>query len=317
MLPAPATARSPVFADNHYYGHDRALHRYAGLERPLPIPGRLLHGWTPEAGFAPAQLATRFPFLVWNRSNLDGCRERGARSVEAIGSPFLYHLHGRTLPPPTSDRRLLYVPFHSAEQARVQGATPMRERLDFLRAQGFSRITICAYWHDFAQPEVRAAIEAEGCPVVSNGHRDTTPDFLDRIVANLTDHDLVATDRLSTLSIYALAAGRPAFVFGKTPGISPGPDPDGSRWAALQRDRFPELLWDNFDGTCHRDTAHRELGAEFLLSPEAMRDRFDWNTVSLPRLGARCAVIKATKFATGRYHDLRHRLTGEPIPAWL
>jgi hypothetical protein len=48
-----------------------------------------------------------------------------------------------------------------------------------------------------------------------------------------------------------------------------------------------------------------------------MRDRFDWNTVSLPRLGARCAVIKATKFATGRYHDLRHRLTREPVPAWL
>ena len=161
-----------MFADNNYYGHDRALQRYAGLDRPLPIPGRLLHGWTPEAGFAPAQLASRFPFLVWNRSNLDGCRERGARSVEAIGSPFLYHLHGKTLPPPTAAKRLLYVPFHSAEQARVQGATPLRERLDFLRAQGFASITICAYWHDFAQPEVRAAIAATNA---SSALRIATP----------------------------------------------------------------------------------------------------------------------------------------------
>jgi hypothetical protein len=308
-----------VFIDNHYYGHDRALRRYAGVRPALPIPGRLLHGWTPESGFGlpDRRLVSWFPYLVWNRSNLEGCRERGARSVEAIGSPFLYHLQGKTVPPPTSAKRLLYVPFHSAEQARVQEALPLRDRLAFLRAQGFSRITICAYWHDFAQPEVRAAIEAEGCPVVSNGHRDTTPDFLDRIVTNLTDHDIVATERLSTLSMYALAAGRPAFVFGKTPGISPGPDPDGSRWAALQRDRFPELLWENFDGTCHRDTALRELGAEFLQSPEALRRRFDWDVASIPRLVARCAALKASKFAATRFYEAEHRLTGEPVPAWL
>lgn len=35
------------------------------------------------------------------------------------------------------------------------------------------------------------------------------------------------------------------------------------------------------------------------------------------RYAARCPAIKATKFATGRYRDLRHRLTGESIPAWL
>lgn len=308
-----------MFIDNHYYGHDRALRKYAGVRPALPIPGRLLHGWTPESGFGlpDRRLVPWFPYLVWNRSNVEACRRRGARAVEAIGSPFLYHLQGKTLAPATSDQRVLYAPFHSAEQARVQEATPLRDRLSFLRAQGFSRITICAYWHDFAKPEVRAAIEAEGCPVVSNGHRDTTPDFLDRIVTNLTDHDIVASERLSTLSMYALAAGRPAFVFGKTPGISPGPDPDGSRWAAMQRERFPELLWENFDGTCHRDTALRELGAEFLLSPEALRRRFDWDVASIPRLVARCAALKASKFAATRFYEAKHRLVGTAPPAWL
>jgi hypothetical protein len=306
-----------MFAENQFYGHAAALQQHAGVSSSAAIPGRLQHGWHVDAGFWPEQLKRRFRFFVWSAHNAWWARRLGGRRVDAVGSPFLY-MTQHLAPKPATGRRLLFGPFHSAHKASLDaGATPVSEQIRFLRDQGFDDITICAYWYDWENPDTRASYEREGVSVVTNGKRDDDGAFLWRLVANVQAHDIVATDRLSTATFYALALGRPVFQFGRVPGIKEGPDPDGSVCAAMQRERFPELMWDRFDGTCHRDTGLRELGADQMRTPEELRELFHWEVGSRWRGAAEWCAIRAEKLVVGRYYEVRERLTGTPIPGWL
>ena len=59
-------------------------------------------------------------------------------------------------------------------------------------------------------------------------------------------------------------------------GLAGGDDPDGSAYDRWQRATYPELGLDAFDGTIHRELGLAELGAEFLRSPEDLRQLLRW-----------------------------------------
>src|SRR5690606_16354369 len=69
----------------------------------------------------------------------------------------------------------------------------------------------------------------------------------------------------------ALDAGRPFFLYGPPVGLSASDDPSGELFDRWQRERFPELCWERFDETCHRQIGAAELGREHRRSPAQLR----------------------------------------------
>ena len=76
---------------------------------------------------------------------------------------------------------------------------------------------------------------------------------------------------LRAATFYALSLNRPFFLWGPPQGLSQSDDPAGERYDAWQKDTFPQLTWDRFDGHADLDLAARELGKDYLCSPEELR----------------------------------------------
>jgi hypothetical protein len=291
-----------MIRDNSHYGHGRILREYCGVRLPLPIPGRIQHGWTPHHGLPERTWSEPWPKYVWSRRNL-ACWERdGLAGAIAIGAPFLY------LPPPPAadppERSLLLVPFHGWEKDRLHGSlVAYADSVAELERQGFGPITVCLYWTEFEDAACRRIFEDRGWRVITNGHREHSPDFLHRQRRAILEHAYVSSNRVASAGFYALHCGRRFFLHGPSMGLSQGDDPAGERFAAWQAKEFPELGFERFGDQSHRAIGERELGLEFLRSPDRLRDEFLWRASRCPGLVRR--VIRRQLVRMGRRGVLR------------
>ena len=282
-----------MIGDNHHYGHDGILRRHCGVLGPWPIPGRLQHGWTPGPGLSERLFEEPWPKLVWSRRNVVQCWEAGFRDVIPVGAPYLY-----MVPPAAREseamapQSLLVYPFHGWEEEKVRGdMEAYAASIEVLeREEGFGPVTVCLYWLEYEDPSIRGIFEARGWSVITNGHRDDNPDFLNRQRASLLRHAYVTSNRVCTAAFYALASGRRFFLYGPPMGLSATTDPTGAGFAAWQAEAFPELTWAGFGDRQHRDVGLRELGADYKLTPHAMRDLFGWHLSGVGRLVGRRAL---------------------------
>ena len=266
-----------MYPANHYYGHAEIFHDYCGLTSPRPIRGFLVHGWTPALCLVIKPARHYLPKYVWSRRNLDTCQAAGWSGVLPIGSPFLY------LPPSQSTvvpvgKTLLAFPFHGWERARV--ASDYKQYADSLlnlEKDGFGPITVCMYWQEYEDAGLRNVFEGHGWDVVCNGHRDQNPTFLYQQRALLERHAYVTSNRVATATFYALACNRPFFLHGPAMGLQESRDLDGLEYDRWQREHFPQLTYEQFDGSCYRSLAEEELGQEFVHTPEELIDLFQWS----------------------------------------
>lgn len=289
-----------MLADNHYYGHLEVLRQYAGVELPWPMPGRLQHGWTPGPGLGVAHFAEPWPKFVWAERNLAQCREAGYRDVVGLGAPWLYLPPPPTRPPPPP-RSLLVYPFHGWEKEKLAGdMRAYADALDVLRAEGFGPITVCLYWMEFEDANIRGLFAERGFEVITNGRRDGNPTFLHGQRESILDHATVTSNRVCTATFYALSAGCPFFLYGPSMGLSQTHDPSGEEFAAWQAREFPELLFERFGEVCHRELGLRELGASLVRSPEELRRVLCWRTRQSPKLVKRRVTRELWRFAALR-----------------
>ncbi len=276
-----------MVGDNDYYGHADLLRAYAGVQRPLPLPGRLQHGWAPGPGLHSSNLSEPWTKFLWAQRNLDQARD--VAGVEAIGAPFLYLPPVKGPPPPAGS--LLVFPFHGWERESVAGDFGRyADAIAELEAQGYTDVTVCLYWLEYDDPALRAIFEARGWRVVTNGHRDGNPEFLRRQRDLLLRHSAVTSNRVCTAAFYALASRRAFFLHGPTMGLSGTSDPDGAEFDAWQRAEFPELV--ALPSASERVLAEddprtrlglRELGAAFVRTPDGLRERMRWRRRDWPR----------------------------------
>jgi hypothetical protein len=267
-----------MHGSNGHYSHRLVLNQYAGVAAGTPLPGLLQHGWNPDCGAVPDDVAIPkpLPFFCWNARNLQTCQAFGLDHAVAVGAPFLY------LPPlanvPTApERSLLAVPLHSWERARVpQDYARYAEALAAI-AKEFQSVTVCLYWFDAQQPEHRQTFEGHGFAVTSIGHRDSNPTFLHDLRHLYLRHSHVTSNRVQTGFFYGLHLGLRGFLLGPPMGTDPRNDPTGEQFDAWQARRYPQLSWELFQGDPSPQLGRDELGAEFVRTPEALRELLRWN----------------------------------------
>ncbi|MCO4763358.1 MAG: hypothetical protein KC502_17710 [Myxococcales bacterium] len=272
-----------MFDSNQFYGHAGLLRDWCSVAQQLPINGRMQHGWTPTGGLVDAHLKEPWTPYVWSQRNLDKCQEAGADHAVALGAPFLY-LPPREDPGPAAPRSLLVFPFHGWEKEKVAGDfANYGDAIAELEAEGYGPITVCLYWIEYEDPDLRAIFEDRGWRVVTAGRRDGNPKFLHGQRRLLLEHAFVTANRVCTAAFYALSVGRPFFLYGPAMGLDGTTDPDGLIFDKWQREAFPTLCYEAFGGRCEQDLGRDELGAEFVRQPDELRTLLGWQTSQWPQ----------------------------------
>lgn len=270
---------------NHFYGHAAVMARYAGLTGSPRIWGYLQHGWNLYDGFAVGTaFAPGYPKFVWS----EACAARGwlagRRNYVVVGAPWLYLLeverqqHWAEAAPDRSGT--IVYPFHGWEGQHIRGrhAAYLDE---ILEVESGREITICLYWHEYAQAEVRRQYEAAGVRVITHGHRGhmyrgTDLGFLDRQLGEIRRHERVVSNRLTSAVLYGAAAGAEVGVYGDPMEL--GNDHPVLGGAQRPRLLFPQMYQTHVPRDVAIDVARHELGSTALMSPAEVRYRFGWDT---------------------------------------
>lgn len=282
--------------DNHFYGQNRVLADYVGIESaPPPIWGYLQHGWHPGRGFPDRyQLVSWLPALVWSFRNRRTAVHGGLRRVIPIGAAFLYlETMWPADPKAGAEAKTLVYPFHSAPGEVAVGSHA--EFLRDVREREHNPLTVCLYFLDAQEPEIRRVYEATDIELICHGDR-LDPAFLRRQMAALRSHERVVTNRVSTALFYAAALGKEVEVYGPAFGVNR--HEEGWEFGAFQRAEWPEL----FDGNGLRGADARllgleELGGRFVRAPQELVEILGWSPVRaqmrrlvVPVVGARAAM---------------------------
>jgi hypothetical protein len=262
----------------YWYGHSHLLARYCGLTGDPPrLPGYLQHGWNVLDGFGTRQTFDRgWPRFVWS----EGCRRRGEARGDGdyyvIGAPWNYLMADE---PAAGTRRegTIWYPFHGWEYQQVRG--DHLGLIEEIREVEPGPVTVCLYWLEYRDEEIRRLYESAGFRVITHGfrghnYRGADLDFLNRQLAELRAHERVASNRLSTAIFYGIAAGCAPAVYGD-PMMLEDADPVFGGVARLER-LWPELHGTKIDVVAARAVAAVELGTDYLASPEELRELFRW-----------------------------------------
>jgi hypothetical protein len=208
---------------NHFYGHAHVMARYAGLAEVPRIWGYLQHGWNIVDGFAVGTaFAPGLPTFVWSSVVARRGWSMGQRDYVVVGAPWAYLL---TLEKqaeweargPAREGTLVY-PFHGWEGQQVVGSHS--SFIDQIRAnEGDGPVTVCLYWNEYRDDDVRQRYESAGFRVICHGQRGymwrgTDPRFLDKQLAELRRHRKVVSNRLSTAIFYGASVGCDVGVYG-------------------------------------------------------------------------------------------------------
>ncbi|MFW6597145.1 hypothetical protein ACQBAU_05545 [Propionibacteriaceae bacterium Y2011] len=269
-------------SSNHWYHHAHILAEYCGLDFGAPprIDGILQHGWTFVHGFGYGhQPPTGFSKFVWS----DVCRRRGHsigwRDYVVIGAPFLYLMATRPEAAPDPDREgTIWYPFHGTIDYETVAGNH-HALIEEIKAVEDGPVTVCLYYVEYAQPDVRNAYRDAGFRVICHGTRGAkwqggTPDFLHQQLTELRRHRRVASNRLSTAIFHGVAAGCEAAVYGdpmEFVGGRPGFVDEG-----LLAANYPEFFGAHVDQSAVRTTVEQEMGMTDMLSPAELRRTLGW-----------------------------------------
>ncbi|CAM2923515.1 MULTISPECIES: hypothetical protein [Dermacoccus] len=269
-------------SSNHWYGHAHVLAEYCGLdaEHPPRINGVIQHGWTFVHGFGYGHNPPGgFAKYVWGDVNRRRGQAIGWRDYVTIGAPFLYldRLRPRAEDAPEPEGTIWF-PFHGTvdwESVHGDHDRLIRE----IQEVEDGPVTMCLYYVEYEQDEIRERYEEAGFRVITLGQRGTfyqggTTNFLERQLDELRKHKRVASNRLSTAMFYGIASGLDPAVYGDPmdiPGIKQGFD--GTH---LLEKTFPELHGVHLDLEQARAVCDEELGRDYLMSPTELGLALGW-----------------------------------------
>lgn len=268
---------------NHYYGHAHILAAYVDMPFPPMILGYLQHGWNNHNGFAVGMnVVGQGPLFVWSDQVVQRGWAMGHRNYHVIGAAWAYLLRlqaTRTVAAgPAEDREgTIFYPFHGWEGQEVVG--DHQAMLAKLREVEDGPLTVCLYWNEHKNPEIRRVYEEGGCRVITHGtrgfgYRGTDEEFLFKQYSELIAHKRVVSNRLSSAILYGASVGCEVAVYGDPMVLSTehavygGVERHHRMWPELHQEQVPFGLAQEF--------AHAELGMDFVRDPAEIIDLFRW-----------------------------------------
>lgn len=276
-------------SSNYWYGHAHILARYCGLDALAPprINGVIQHGWTFVHGFgyghAPPDGFAKF---VWSDVNRRRGQAIGWRDYYVIGAPFLYLMQMEHEDPASVEREgTIWYPFHGTKDfEQLHGSHD--DLIDTIRGVEDGPVTICLYYVEYDDPQIRGTYERAGFRVICHGRRGLkwkggNTDFLHKQLRELRRHRRVASNRLSTAVMYGAVAGCEPAVYGDPMELLDVKT--GFNGEQLLEAWFPELHGEHPDVAVAQAVARAELGAEALLGPDELRQVLGWADETMVR----------------------------------
>jgi tetratricopeptide (TPR) repeat protein len=204
-----------IFSWNEWYGHARALRRYAGYPDDYPIKAVIEHGLKLieklEIWEAQAELPAMFVLAPYR---YEFVRPYTNKACFSIGSSLLYSEHALTEGELASERsrlgkNLLAMPVHSTHH--VNAEMNLELYCQSLKELGkhFDSVQVCLYWKDINRGWIDLFVK-HGFEVVTAGHM-FDPDFLLRLKSILDGATVVSTNWLGTNIGYALQMNKPVW----------------------------------------------------------------------------------------------------------
>jgi hypothetical protein len=266
---------------NHFYGHADIMARYVGLAEAPTIWGYLQHGWNLHDGFAVGTaFAPGYKKFVWSDTVARRGWALGLRDYVVVGAPFSYLL-ALSQDPPDADRQgTIVYPFHGWEGQNVRGSHSAYAR-EVRAVEGDVPLTACLYWHEYEDPEVRAAYADNGFRVITHGrrghmHRGTDTQFLDNQLTELRRHRRVVSNRLGSALLYGAATGASIGVYGDPMVLENDHAVLGGM--AKQLRLYPELHQPFVPDDVATAVADAELRLSRLLPPAEIVHLFGWES---------------------------------------
>ncbi|HYU86180.1 MAG TPA: hypothetical protein VEK80_15375 [Kribbellaceae bacterium] len=140
-------------------------------------------------------------------------------------------------------------------------------------------ITVCLYWNEYRNPDIRHVYENAGFRVITHGYRGlywrkTDEDFLLKQLTEVRRHKRVASNRLSSAILYGASIGLQPGVYGD-PMLLQNEHPAFGGVARITR-MWPEMDQPFVPMDIAKSFTDTELGTDYLASPEEIRELFRW-----------------------------------------
>lgn len=254
---------------NEFYGHADIFRSYAGIEKKIPINGRLQHGWGPEAAVIAGDSLDRdgINFFVWTNKhakygyNIDRHDyPLDPKRTFVIGAPILYLQWSNIY----SSSGVLAIPSHSITTKKIPVETWTNYCRHILYTYG-CKTDILAHPRDIENGYDKI-IKEFGLGVKTCG-KMSDPAYLRNQIAIIQSYNYVISNCIQTAVFHALLLGKYVLIDAgpetATEIVDVNPIVHDKKW--IQKE-FPELI----KGTQDIEIAYRELGEE--LSPLRIRE---------------------------------------------
>jgi hypothetical protein len=267
---------------NHFYGHAHILAAYCGLDKEHPprMSGYLQHGWNIGDGLAPGTpYVAGSSIFLWSEQARRRSWSLGRRSTVVVGAPWIYLASMMSDPVVERAREgTIWYPFHGWEGQEIVG--DHRRLIDTIRDVEAGPVTVCLYFHEFRNVQLRKVYEQAGFRVICHGYRghwwrDTDTEFLYKQLAELRRHKRVASNRLTSAIFYGSYVGCEPAVYGD-PMILDNEDLTYGGQARIRR-QWPEMHGTAIDPRLAYAVAGEELGRDFICSPAELRQIVGWS----------------------------------------
>jgi hypothetical protein len=293
------------FYEQFMYGHREILLAYARSFNPSISPGSILragvqHGWAGDANIwrVRNRNLTPAPRYVWeNRFEIKLPKTTGNK---AIGAPWLYLLNlldiekgfEYRLKSSLEKKEFLIFPGHNLWNT----SKPISDQASaFHKITKGETATVCLYWIDYLQPEVRRSYENLGFEVECVGYLGSPTSstqanmgrtgFLLESVRLMLNHKTIITDEFSSGLLYAASLGLKVVFMDDARAIEHdiilskdredsfvGFYLTASEWI---KNCIPELYLTINNGKQFVDFSYQELGFDVMLAEKEL-GKFKW-----------------------------------------
>jgi len=201
---------SEVFTQNSFYGIDKVIKRYAGVDLKYKLKFIIPHGITFSSNFSnDAEKKSKLPVILsYPEYRTNSYRTDTKKVVINSASPFCY------LPElfqSNYERKgLVFFPAHSTHHIHVDNDyEKLLERLDSLSVT-YSPIVVCLYWKDYLDGYGKLFID-RGYKVISAGHINDDK-FLYRFYDICRHFEFAASNAIGSSLFYSAFAGCKTFI---------------------------------------------------------------------------------------------------------